>query len=381
MQSVKRKGAKVSRLILSWIMCLLMAGLIAGCPDPTELQKIIDNRIDARVTNERIDNRIDARVTNERIDNRIDARVTNERIDNRIDARVTEINTRIAEAGSPLDYVIDYSFANFDPVKVEANVDPIVIESAAKERRRREAFFEDLLAWLIYARDSKGFQLAWTKPVQISDPVEGYIEKVTLTNAQAVSDKRTHQDHIEAVIKKLAERAGDPNLAVPVRKDPSDTPLPVRRLTVVHNATSGVGGTKCDQKATYEVLGIPKEHALAYVSMPTRDIKQPLERDEEGRYKFDVPLECGEVITRDFAYILVKLLEPVVAQYRELEIVGTGVKKDIQIPVPLIEGAPACPPHHVPVTPPRPFPRESADYFMRELVEKCETESGWDQYS
>ena len=68
--------------------------------------------------------------------------------------------------------------------------------------------------------------------------------------------------------------------------------------------------------------------------------------------EFSIKHPCGaslaEIlrnISPPHAFILVKLQDPVVAQYRSLDLIA---ETEQQIPVPLTEGAPACPPNVIP---------------------------------
>ena len=74
MQSVKRTRREIGRLVLRGTMCLLMAGLIAGCTTTTDLTELTDLKEEIANINNQITS-INNSVTN------IDNSVTN--IDNR----------------------------------------------------------------------------------------------------------------------------------------------------------------------------------------------------------------------------------------------------------------------------------------------------------
>ena len=298
--------------------------------------------------------------------NEIDNRV-GDIIDNRIqeiDNRIQEIDDLLNAAGKPLEYRVTYRFGNFNPV-------PDASLAADRERLARVKFFAELKGWLDEAGKG-GFQIAPVK-VQLT-PVQGYIEKIELTNAEAISPcvitpginpceitktdgEMKHKDQIEAVIRHLAERAGDRNLSVPVRRDATPAPLLVQHVTVEHNATSGVGrprqSSTCKAETTVVVSGIPKSGADAFVyDRLTNEVRQFEDR-------FSLPHKCGQTLADALkaldapppdggdhhAFILVRLYAPVVAQYRSLDLIKDSEQ---QMPVPLTERAPACPPQGVP---------------------------------
>ena len=346
MQSVKRTKREISRLVLTITMTCMMAVLLASCgttgngtaevlqprphehPHP-EFTEYVDNRVNQMINE--IDNRV-----GDIVDNRIQA----------IDNRIQEIDGRLDEwltaSGQGLDYRITYNFNNFDPVGI-----------SDQERAARERFFQDLTKWLDGAR-KEGFQVAYTPPQ--NTPVMGFIESIILENAQARSrvDGQTHQSRLEAEIRRLAERAGDPQLAVPVRRDVTPAPLLVQHVTVDHNATSGVGKAVAGCTRTVEIAlgGVAKPGAVIdYVVAKIGDrIEEGVETIGDTIIHRGVPCE-GLTTIQD--YVLVTLINPVVAQYRRLdiEVNASGevtVKSETQLPVPLTEGAPACPPPGIP---------------------------------
>lgn len=235
-------------------------------------------------------------------------------------------------------------------------------QEALNEADARIRFFGQLATYL-EERKSKGFQIEYgVDPIAVPR-VPNFIPSITLTNAQAVSDGRTHQQHISGKIEELAIKVGDPDLAVPVRRDEGGAPLPVRRLTLAHNATSGIGDvdSTCQQTTTFAVQGIPEDaEAFVYDDINgLREFKDSFPFDHEcgvsvrdvlegrGRHlhAHDDPHHSHGDLQRHphdpHAYILVKRPDPVVAQYRYIHMIN---EVEEQIPVRLTTGAPACPP-------------------------------------
>ena len=239
MQSVKRTRRETSRLVLTGILCFLLVGLIAGCETTDGTKEVLQPRPHEHSHPESA-TREDVRAEIQTMVGPVIESLVQET--SSAIAGIKEKLDRLYAAGDDgddgLDYIITYQFENFDPVGATG-------PAAREERQAREAFFAELRGWLDKAI-ARGLQIKYASPQ--STPVNGYIPWVKLTNAQATSGGMTHQDQIEAVIEELAERTvQDPHLAVPVRKDPEPARLPVRHLTVVHNATSGVGDSECEQ--------------------------------------------------------------------------------------------------------------------------------------
>jgi hypothetical protein len=368
MQNVKRTRREISRLVLTLTMACMMAALLASCETTTPAPEIIQ-QIDNRITN---------------VDNRIEE--TN--------AQLAQLNADDVDA---LNYVVAYKFGkgSFSPVSAENR-------AAVDEQLAREAFFGALRTWIGNAQD-KGFRVELDELESGERPVESYFPSATLTNAQAISEwveltaddpgtnklakgiarqkagdaqaapgvlRTTHQIQMEAVIKALAERAGDPALAIPVRADKEFGPLPVQMVTVRHSATSGVGASECKQAITITtgVIVLPEADYDVYVEGHTSE----LSKDEKGRLQIRLTQSSCEASIRTFsAYLMVVLKNPVVvAQYRVLTIEKGRIGDDRQLPVPLTEGAPACPPpqQNLPGEEYKAFPRRAADQFKQYLV-------------
>jgi hypothetical protein len=321
-----------------------MAGLISGCVPADDTVTADLAKITEEITN--INNQITT------IDNsvqNIDNSVTN--IDNRvteIDNRVGKVEDRLAAAGAgALNYQVRYvfepdTFAPIDPNEVR----PEQRDEALKERAARVRFFKELTAYLD-TKEREGFQLEYIKDSRAVPNVPNFIRHIALTNAIALSGGKRHEEHISDAIARIAIEVGDPDLAVPVRRDPTTAPLAVQQLTLTHNATTGVADVmtvtkmNCQQVTTFTVEGIPGD-AEAWVY------------DQENRLRpfrdsFDFPHECDETIEEALkgrdprAYVMVvsSTRERAVAQYRFIHMI---TRVEDQMPVPLTERAPACPP-------------------------------------
>lgn len=366
MENVRWTTREINRLLLTITIACVMAVLLASCETTGNgTAEVLQPRPHEHSHPESVTQEEVRKTVQEMVGPVVESLVkeTGAAIDN----LKKEVEERFKSAGTgALNYEVKYEFSGdsfrpLDPDKVR----PEMRQEAINEADARERFFGQLASYL-EDRKRKGFQLKYqVRPIE---RVRNFIPSITLTNAQAVSDGRTHQQHISATIENLAIEVGDPDLAVPVRRDEGGAPLPVRRLTLTHNATSGIGDvdTACKQTTTFAVQGIPEDaEAFVYDDINgIRSFKDSFPFDHEcgvsvkdvleGRgphyHSQDDPHHAHDDLQRHphdpHAYILVKRPDPVVAQYRSIHMISVVEE---QIPVRLTTGAPACPPAGVSV--------------------------------
>lgn len=392
MQSMQRTRRETSRLVLTGILCLLLAGFIAGCETTNGTTEVLQPRPHEHSHPES--------ATLEDVRTEIQTMVgpVIESLVQETSAAIEKLRKEVEERlpkGDPLIYQVDYIFGDFDPAPDQ------------RETTARLRFCGDLQRALTEWRERRGFHIT---PVVVPPPEVAPVwylgsEKCeelvkpnrhfgfTLLNAQARSEKpaySTHTHEINEEIQELAERHRIEDMrlrkemAVPVRVDPAPAPLRVQKEARVYKATSGVGraapGT-CEQTVRFDLSGDPKlvnaEIALVVYTFKGSEAK---EHRPEGLVIENV-IPCGGGEGEN--YILVVLQEPVVAQYRHLEYVVSDTGEEVkivneeQLPVPLIEGAPACPPKGLEVAGAG-VPEWAAGPFRNELKQNWQTCEGHD---